>query len=69
MTPTSPSSDPRDVKRARTKWYSGRAQVEPPCEERFKMSIPHNADGFVIGPDGFAESSADLRAAPSVVLY
>ena len=26
------------------------------------MSIPHNADGFVIGPDGFAESSADLLA-------
>ena len=26
------------------------------------MSVTHNADGFVIGPDGFAESSADLLA-------
>ena len=26
------------------------------------MILPHNADGFVIGPDGFAESSADLLA-------
>ena len=26
------------------------------------MSIPHNADGFVIGPDGFAESRADVLA-------
>lgn len=26
------------------------------------MSVPHNADGFVIAPDGFAESSADILA-------